>query len=90
MIESPSLDLFLSAIQTGSSVVFLGLMVWAFYSGKVIPRSTVDEMMETQRIQTKFTTKEIVEHIGDIVEKAVESGIERGMVAVKKMDMNND
>ena len=66
------------------------LIVFALYKGGVVPRAHVDEMMKHSETQTKLLATEIGATIVEGTERAVESGVTKGVIAaVKELNGGN-
>ena len=69
-------------------VGILGLSLWAFVKGKIVPRATVDEMKEHASTQTELLATRLAAQILEGTEKAIETGTHRGVAAAIK-EINN-
>ena len=67
-----------------SVVSILGIGLWAFVKGKVVPRVTVDEMKEHASTQTELLATKLADRILEGTEKAIEVGTRRGVIAAIK------
>ncbi len=53
----------------------------AFFKGKILPRSVVDEIKEHSEAQTKLLAEELRKGFVESVEKAAEAGAKEGVIA---------
>jgi len=62
----------------------LGASVLLLLKGKVVPRTTVDEMKELASTQTELLATKLADRILEGTEKAIEVGTQRGVAAAIK------
>ena len=71
----------LEIINTGGVIGLLVLNLWMFATGKVIPKATVDFMMQS----AEDRTIKLAGEIKDGIERAVKDGIVSGVDAVRSI-----
>lgn len=82
----------LEYLRDGTAVTFFAVGIWAFYKGLVMPKPTVDTLLQSQ----KEASEKSAEIIGDKLTKgmrmAVRSGIAEGITAgyLKIAEINGD
>lgn len=67
-------------VQTGSTLLVLGWLVWQFYRGKILSRSVVNELLRENEKNVKLLANEIryglEKIVAETVKKAIAAGIE--------------
>lgn len=59
LVEMEQITLLLDIIKSGGVVTLLVIVGWAFYSGKVVPRSVVEAMLDEADNRTVKMVKEL-------------------------------
>lgn len=69
--EIEQFKLILSFIESGGVLFLLGIVAWAFYTGKVVPRNVVEVMLD----EADSRTMKLVKELRDDIRTAVRDGV---------------
>jgi hypothetical protein len=73
-------DILKAASDLGTTgILVVGIV--AFFKGKILPRSVVDEIKEHGEAQTKLLAQELQKGFADAVKEAAEAGAKEGAIA---------